>query len=154
MISLCTQCLVLTGLSRHVVDFSLSLQPLTRPHPSPAGLGAHDAENGEHILQTHALPRGVTALVAPFVTRGVQLFQARQLPQVADGRASGGPLDLPPLLALPALQAQVQAPPIPPTPSSPVLFLSAHTIIHHQAPLRSPARSAPDFMCLIIKCTN
>ena len=92
-------------------SISLSLQPLTQPHSFPAGLGAHDAQNGEHILQTHALPRGVPALVTPFVTRGVQLFQARQLPQVADGRASGGPLDLKPLLALPALQAQVRAPP-------------------------------------------
>lgn len=38
--------------------------------------------------------------------RGLQLFQTRQLPQVTDGRASAGPVDVAAFLAQPGVQEQ------------------------------------------------
>lgn len=73
----------------------------------PAGLKAYEGKTGQLVLQTHELPKGLLKQVQPFVTRGVELYRTRALPQVTDGRASGGPVDLAAHLAIPAVQQQV-----------------------------------------------
>lgn len=73
----------------------------------PAGLKAYEGKTGQLVLQTHELPKGLLKQVQPFVTRGVELYHTRALPQVTDGRASGGPVDLAAHLAIPAVQQQV-----------------------------------------------
>lgn len=69
--------------------------------------------------------------------RGLQLFQTRQLPQVTDGRASAGPVDVAAFLAQPSVQEQVMGRCHNNQPSLPSQTRPAFVEFHHCLDQRS-----------------